>query len=168
LHAYTQKLLAMPGVVKVKGLTSIDPTNWDWPTTSCSTSFPSSFRWHRKRWPLCQGRHHRDVRRILAAPSSEEARQVVRQIRAIPLAAGIAGTGWRFSGLPPGLPAIAQAIWVPWTIAAIVCVIFVLLFFMLGSVFIPLEGGHYQPACRCPPPSARWSGCSRMATFPNG
>jgi RND superfamily putative drug exporter len=30
-------------------------------------------------------------------------------------------------------------VWVPWTIAAIVCVIFVLLFLMLGSVLIPLK-----------------------------
>jgi hypothetical protein len=40
------------------------------------------------------------------------------------------------SGLPPGLPD-SLSVWVPWTIAAIVCVIFVLLFFMLGSVLIP-------------------------------
>jgi RND superfamily putative drug exporter len=30
-------------------------------------------------------------------------------------------------------------VWVPWTIFAIVCVVFVLLFFMLGSLLIPLK-----------------------------
>jgi uncharacterized membrane protein YdfJ with MMPL/SSD domain len=139
LHAYTRQLLTMKGVVKVSGLTSIDD-QLGLADYQLLYEFPEQF-------PLASetlaGYAKGDTTVMYveysAAPSSEDARQLVRQIRAIPLAAGIQQIQ------VGGFPAFhldylhSLKVWVPWTIAAIVCVIFVLLFFMLGSVFIPLK-----------------------------
>lgn len=139
LYAYTQKLRAMPGVVSVAGLAGIDD-KLGLVDYQLLYEFPEQF-------PLASetlANYAKGDTTVMyveysAPPSSEAARQLVQQIRAIPLSAGIQQIQ------VGGFPAFhldylhSLSVWVPWTIAAIVCVIFVLLFFMLGSIFIPLK-----------------------------
>jgi RND superfamily putative drug exporter len=139
LHAYTQQLRALPGITKVSGLTSVDP-NLSLKDYQLLYEFPDQF-------PLAQetldGYAKADYSVMYveysAPPSSEEARQLVRQIRALPMPASIQQI--QVGGFPAFHLDYLHSLreWVPWTIAAIICVIFVLLFFMLGSVLIPLK-----------------------------
>lgn len=139
LDAYTQQLRSLPGIVKVTGLTSIDP-NLGLKDYQLLYEFPDQF-------PLAQETLEAYAKadytlmyvEYALAPSSEAARELVQRIRALAMPADIVQIQ------VGGFPAFhldylhSLRVWVPWTIAAIVCVIFVLLFFMLGSVLIPLK-----------------------------
>ncbi len=139
LDAYTQQLRSLPGVVKVTGLASIDP-DLGLKDYQLLYAFPDQF-------PLAQetlaGYAKADYTVMYVEyalpPSSEAARELVQRIRALAMPADIVQIQ------VGGFPAFhldylhSLRVWVPWTIAAIVCVIFVLLFFMLGSVLIPLK-----------------------------
>ena len=139
LDAYTQKLRTLPGIVKISGLTSIDP-NLNLKDYQLLYEFPDQF-------PLAQetldGYAKADFSLMhveySVPPSSEEARELVKKIRALPLPDSILQI--QVGGFPAFHLDYLQSLreWVPWTIAAIVGVIFVLLFFMLGSVLIPLK-----------------------------
>lgn len=139
LDAYTQQLRALSGITKVSGLTSVDP-NLSLKDYQLLYEFPDQF-------PLAQetldGYAKADYSVMYveysAPPSSEAARELVRQIRALSAPAGIQQI--QVGGFPAFHLDYLHSLreWVPWTIAAIVCVIFVLLFFMLGSVLIPLK-----------------------------
>ncbi len=139
LDAFTRQLAALPGVVKVSGLTSVDP-NLNLKDYQLLYEFPDQF-------PLAQETLEGYARQDFTLmhieyslpPSSEAARELIKQIRALPVPA-------QFKQIQVGgFPAFhldyldSLRTWVPWTIAAIVGVIFVLLFFMLGSVLIPLK-----------------------------
>jgi RND superfamily putative drug exporter len=139
LDAYTQSLRALSGVVKVSGLTSVDP-KLSLKDYQLLYAYPDQF-------PLAQetldsyakGDYCMLYVEYSPPPSSEAARDLVRHIRALAVPASL------LQVQVGGFPAFhldylhSLRVWVPWTIAAIVCVIFVLLFFMLGSVFIPLK-----------------------------
>ena len=139
LDAYTQQLRALPGVTKVSGLVSVDP-NLSLKDYQLLYEFPDQF-------PLAQetldGYSKADYTVIYVEyslpASSEAARELVRSMRALPVPASFRQVQ------VGGFPAFhldylhSLRVWVPWTIAAIVCVIFVLLFLMLGSVLIPLK-----------------------------
>ncbi len=139
LDAYTQQLRALPGIVKVTGLTSVDP-NLSLKDYQLLYEFPDQF-------PLAKetlDHYARADATVIyvdysARPSSETARALVKRIRALPVPPGLEQIH------VGGFPAFhldylnSLRVWVPWTIAAIVCVVFVLLFFMLGSVLIPLK-----------------------------
>lgn len=139
LDAYTQQLRALPGITKVSGLTSVDP-NLNLKDYQLLYEYPEQF-------PLATetlanfAKADTTVMYVEYSPpaSSEAARELVLQIRALVMPAGIRQIQ------VGGFPAFhldylhSLRVWVPWTIAAIVCVIFVLLFFMLGSVLIPLK-----------------------------
>lgn len=139
LDAYTQQLRTLPGITKVSGLTSVDP-NLGLKDYQLLYEYPDQF-------PLAQetldGYAKADYTVMYVEysfpPSSEAARDLVRQIRALAIPAGIQQIQ------VGGFPAFhldylhSLRVWVPWTIAAIVGVIFVLLFFMLGSVLLPLK-----------------------------
>jgi len=139
LDVYTQKLRALPGVVKVSGLTSVEPdlTLADY---QLLYEYPEQF-------PLAletlNGYAKGDTTVMYVEysvpPSSEAARELVKQIRALQIPAGVKQV--QVGGFPAFHLDYLQSLRdsVPWTIAAIVCVIFVLLFFMLGSVLIPLK-----------------------------
>jgi trehalose monomycolate/heme transporter len=139
LDALTEKLRQLPGIVKISGLTSIDPA-LNLEDYQLLYEFPDQF-------PLAQetldGYAKADYSLMhveySVPPSSEEARALVRQIRALELPENILQV--QVGGFPAFHLDYLQSLreWVPWTILAIVCVIFVLLFFMLGSVLIPLK-----------------------------
>jgi len=139
LDTYTQQLRTLSGITKVSGLTSVD-ANLTLKDYQLLYEFPEQF-------PLAQetldgyAKADYTVMYVEYSPpaSSEAARELVTQIRALAVPAGIRQIQ------VGGFPAFhldylhSLRVWVPWTIAAIVCVIFVLLFFMLGSVLIPLK-----------------------------
>jgi RND superfamily putative drug exporter len=139
LDAYTQRIQALPGVQRVHGLASVDPklTLVDY---ELLYAFPDQF-------PLAgetlayfgQADYTMLLIDFAYHPGSKEARELVRQIRALPLPAEFLHV--HVGGFPAFhldyLSSLASH--VPWTIVAIVGVIFVLLFLMLGSVLLPLK-----------------------------
>lgn len=139
LERVTRQIQALPGVTRVTGLVSVDP-QLSLADYQLLYQYPGQF-------PLAEqtlAEHARGDFTVIRVdysypPISAEARALVRQIRAIPAPAGVETIA--VGGFPAFhldyLASLAQ--WVPWTIAAIVCVIFVLLFLMLGSVLIPLK-----------------------------
>ncbi len=139
LDAFTQRIQALPGVQRVQGLASVDPT-LNLTDYQLLYEYPDQF-------PLAGETlayfGKADYTMLLVDfsfhPGSKEARELVRQIRGLPLPPELlhAHVG--------GFPAFhldylnSLATHVPWAIAAIVSVIFVLLFLMLGSVLLPLK-----------------------------
>ena len=139
LDAYTQQLRALTGIVKISGLTSVDP-NLKLADYQLLYEFPDQFPLATETLAAyAKGDTTVIYVEYSAPPSSEAARELVKQIRALPVPTSIKQVQ------VGGFPAFhldylhSLRVWVPWTIAAIVCVIFVLLFFMLGSVLIPLK-----------------------------
>lgn len=139
LDRLTRAMLAVPGVTQVKGLVSVDP-NLGLKDYQLLYEYPEQF-------PLATetlAAYAKDDYTLIYVdysprPVSDEARRMVERIRAIPLPESIAEV--QVGGFPAFHLDYLDSLryWVPWTIAAIVCVIFVLLFFMLGSVLIPLK-----------------------------
>ena len=139
LDQLTRAIQAMPGVEMVKGLVSMD-SNLSLKDYQLLYEFPDQF-------PLASetlAAYAKDDHTLIIVeygpkPVSMEARQLVESIRALPLPEGIAE--FHVGGFPAFHLDYLESLGarVPWTIAAIVCVIFVLLFFMLGSVLIPLK-----------------------------
>lgn len=139
LYAFEQGLAALPGVSRVVGLTGLD--------AGLSLDDYRLLYRHPGQFPLAAealGRlahgdfsvafvHHR------ADPSSPEARALVEQIRTLPLPAGVRGV--HVGGFPAEhLDYIAAlSSHMPWMAGAIVLVIYVLLFLMLGSALLPLK-----------------------------
>lgn len=139
LDSYTRQLQALSGVVKVSGLTSIDP-KLSLADYQLLYEFPDQFPLAQETLSVYAKSDYTVIYIEYAPPpSSEAARELVRQIRLLPQPESIVNIE------VGGFPAFhldyltSLRVWVPWTIAAIVCVIFVLLFFMLGSVLIPLK-----------------------------
>jgi uncharacterized membrane protein YdfJ with MMPL/SSD domain len=139
LDAYTQQLRALPGIIKISGLTSVDP-NLKLADYQLLYEFPDQFPLATETLAAyAKGDATVIYAEYSAPPSSEAARELVKQIRALPVPTSI--TQVQVGGFPAFHLDYLHSlrVWVPWTIAAIVCVIFVLLFFMLGSVLIPLK-----------------------------
>jgi len=139
LDRLTADIRAIPGVAGVKGLASVDPT-LALKDYQLLYAYPEQF-------PLATetlAAYAKDDHTLMLVdyapqPVSEEARRVVERIRAIPLPDGLVQV--QVGGFPAFHLDYLESLgyWVPWTILAIVGVIFVLLFFMLGSVLIPLK-----------------------------
>ncbi|MEW5786596.1 MAG: MMPL family transporter [Pseudomonadota bacterium] len=139
LDALTRAIQATPGVTRVQGLVSVD-ANMTLADYQLLYAYPEQF-------PLAGetlATYAREDHALMFVdytppPVSEAARELVGRLRAIPLPEGLVEVH------VGGFPAFhldyleTLAAWVPWTVLAIVCVIFVLLFFMLGSVLIPLK-----------------------------
>ena len=139
LDQLTRAIQAMPGVETVKGLVSVDP-HLALKDYQLLYEFPDQFPLASETLAsYAKDDHTLIVVEYTPKPVSHEARHLVESIRALPLPNGIAE--FHVGGFPAfHLDYLESlAVWVPWTIAAIVCVIFVLLFFMLGSVLIPLK-----------------------------
>ncbi len=139
LDRFTREIRAIPGVTQVKGLVSVDPT-LSLKDYQLLYEYPEQFPLATETLASFAKEDHTLVYvDYTPQPITEEARQLVSRIRAIPLPEGLA------QAQVGGFPAFhldyleSLAFWVPWAILAIVCVIFVLLFFMLGSVLIPLK-----------------------------
>ncbi len=139
LDELTRRIAALPGVTGVKGLVSVDPS-LNLADYQLLYEYPDQF-------PLASetlaalAKHDYTVIYVdyTQIPTSEAARHLIAGIRAIPRPAGLLKVE------VGGFPAFhldyleSLAFWVPWAILAIVGVIFVLLFFMLGSVLIPVK-----------------------------
>jgi RND superfamily putative drug exporter len=139
LDAYTQQLRALPGITQVSGLTSVEPdlTLADY---QLLYKYPEQFPLASETLAsYAKGDTTVMYVEYSVQASSEAARQLVKRIRALETPAGIKQI--QVGGFPAFHLDYLQSlrVWVPWTVAAIVCVIFVLLFFMLGSVLIPLK-----------------------------
>lgn len=145
LHELTQRIQALPGVTRVAGLTSLTEPNNQAGALSLADyqlmyEYPDQF-------PVAQlglqeyakGPDSLIFVYYQPVPTSQEARDLVRQVRAISLPAGLEEV--QVGGFPAFHLDYVQSLrdWVPWVILAIVCVIFVLLFLMLGSVLVPLK-----------------------------
>jgi len=139
LDTYTEQLRTLPGIVKISGLTSVDST-LKLADYQLLYEFPDQFPLATETLAAyAKGDTTVIYVEYSAPPSSEAARELVKQIRALPVPTNIKQVQ------VGGFPAFhldylhSLRVWVPWTIAAIVSVIFVLLFLMLGSVLIPLK-----------------------------
>jgi RND superfamily putative drug exporter len=139
LDRLTRQIQALPGVTRVHGLVSVDP-KLALEEYQLLYEYPEQFPLATETLAAYAKDNHTLFYVDYAPPPvSEEARHLVERIRAIPLPEGIAQV--HVGGFPAFHLDYLESLgyWVPWTIAAIVCVIFVLLFFMLGSVLIPLK-----------------------------
>jgi RND superfamily putative drug exporter len=139
LDQLTRRIQAVPGVSGVKGLVSVDPT-LALADYQLLYAYPEQFPLATETLAAyAKDDHTLMVVDYAPPPVSEEARRVVERIRAITPPEGIVQV--QVGGFPAFHLDYLESLgyWVPWTIAAIVCVIFVLLFFMLGSVLIPLK-----------------------------
>lgn len=145
LHELTQRIQALPGVTRVAGLTSLtEPNNQAGNLTLAdyqlmyeySDQFPAAQLGLRE---YAKGPDSLIFVYYKPAPTSPEARALVLQVRAIAPPPGLQEV--QVGGFPAFHLDYVESLrtWVPWVILAIVCVIFVLLFLMLGSVLLPLK-----------------------------
>ena len=141
LHRLVSQIQALPGVSRVSSLVSL--TEGD-PLTLADYQLMYEYP---EQFPVAQvglKEYAKDRDSMVfvyyhAAPTSLEARNLVRQIRAIALPGGLAEV--QVGGFPAFHLDYVDSLraGVPWVVLAIVCVIFVLLFLMLGSVLVPLK-----------------------------
>jgi len=145
LHELTQRIQALPGVSRVAGLTSLtEPNNQagalTLPDYQLMYEYPDQFpvaqlglREYAKGPDSLIFVYYKPV------PTSPEARALVLRVRAIALPQGLQEV--QVGGFPAFHLDYVESLrtWVPWVILAIVCVIFVLLFLMLGSVLLPVK-----------------------------
>jgi len=145
LHELTRKIQALPGVTRAAGLVSLsDPNNQAGALALADYQLMYAYP---DQFPVAQvglqeyakGPDSLIFVYYRAAPTSPEARALVRQIRAIPRPRGLQEV--QVGGFPAFHLDYVESLrsGVPWVILAIVCVIFVLLFLMLGSVLVPLK-----------------------------
>lgn len=139
LHALTERIRSMPGVQRVDALTSLQaPLSLD--------DYRNLYR-HPDDFPIAaaaiaeftRGDHTVASIHYSADPNSPAARELVRQIRALPPPPGIRDV--QVGGFPAEYLDYVDSLreWAPRVIAAIVAVISVLLFLMLGSVVLPIK-----------------------------
>ncbi len=139
LYALSRTLQGMAHVDRVVGLTNLDPA-------LSLEDYRLMYR-HPAEFPLAAASldaFARGDRSLLFVhytppPNSDAARDLARQIRALPLPAGIETL--HVGGFPADQVDYMHALrtGVPWVLAAIVLMVWVLLFFMLGSVVLPLK-----------------------------
>ena len=145
LHDLTQRILALHGVSRVASLVSLtDPQNQAGALTLADYRLMYQYP---EQFPVAQlglqeyakGQDSLMFVYYRAAPTSPQARALVRQVRALPLPTGLQEV--EVGGFPAFHLDYVESLrsGVPWVILAIVCVIFVLLFLMLGSVLVPLK-----------------------------
>jgi len=139
IDALTRAISALPGAKRVVGLTTLD--------AKLTTSDYQMLYANAEQFPIAaqaleahaRGDHSKLYVFYDATAQSEQARHLVRQIRALPTPPGM--VAFHVGGLPAFhldyLASLRDG--VPRTIAAIVVVIFVLLFLMLGSLFVPFK-----------------------------
>jgi RND superfamily putative drug exporter len=139
LHALAGQIEAMPEVDRVVGLTRVDPA-------LSLEDYRLMYR-YPDDLPLATATLDLFVRdgvslmfvHYLPPPNSDAARALAERIRALPLPEGIERL--HVAGFPADQVDYMQALkhGVPWVIAAIVGVVFALLFLMLGSVVLPFK-----------------------------
>jgi RND superfamily putative drug exporter len=139
IDALTKQIKAMPGVTRVAGMASLDD--------SLSLADYQMLYQNPGQFPVAsealatyaRGQQTRLVVFYSYAPKAHEAQRLVTQIRAIVRPPGI--TEVQVGGYPAFyldyLDSLKQ--WVPITMLAIIGIIFILLFLMLGSLMLPLK-----------------------------
>jgi RND superfamily putative drug exporter len=139
IHALTQQIQALPGVTRISGLTSLD-AGLQLADYQLLYQNPGQFPVAAAALQtFARGDQTRLIVFYTWLPQSEEAQTLVRGMRAIAVPPGIAEV--HVAGYPAFhrdyMDSLQQ--WVPLTVAAIVGVIFILLFFMLGSLLVPVK-----------------------------
>ena len=139
LHGLARRIEAEPGVSRVAGLVSLDPALG-------LQDYQLLYR-HPDQFPLAEaslstfakGAQTFMLVYYRGAASSPEAHALVRTLRALPVPAGIEAV--RVGGFPAEHLDYVDALseWTPKVVAAIVVVITVLLFLMLGRVVLPIK-----------------------------
>ncbi len=139
LDVLTRQIAAIPGVSRVDSLVTLN--------AGMSLADYQLFYQYPEQFPgaalalnrFAKGSQSLILVRYSHDPISAEARQLVRQVRAISLPAGV--VSMQVGGFPAEhLDYVNSLIeYSPWIMAAITGVIGVLLFLMLGSVFLPLK-----------------------------
>ena len=139
LDDLTRQIQALPGVTRVQGLVSVDP-NLALSDYEMLYQYPEQFLLATETLDTyAKGEYTQLIVDYSMSSNSPEARELVQRIRALPLPEGLAEM--HVGGFPAFhldyLDSLATR--VPWVMLAIVSVIFVLLFLMLGSLLIPIK-----------------------------
>lgn len=139
IHALSERIKAMPGVTRIAGMTSLDD--------SLTLEEYQMLYQNPGQFPVAAealGMYARGAQTRLVVfysfmPKAPEAQRLVQAIRAIEPPAGIAEI--QVGGYPAFYLDYLDSLkkWVPITMAAIIAIIFVLLFFMLGSLMLPFK-----------------------------
>lgn len=139
LHTLSQELRSLPGVDRVVGLANLDEA-LSLEDYRLMYTYPADF-------PLAAAAMDQFARgdqsllfvHYTPPPNSDAARELAQRIRALPLPPGMVSL--HVGGFPADQVDYMHALrtGVPWVIATIVIVIFVLLFLMLGSVVLPIK-----------------------------
>lgn len=139
IHALSRQIQAMPGVTRVAGMTSLDD--------ALTLDEYQMLYQNPGQFPVAaetlstyaRGAQTRLVVFYSFLPKAPEAQRLVEAIRAIPKPAGIAEI--QVGGYPAFYLDYLDSLkkWVPITMVAIIAIIFVLLFFMLGSLMLPFK-----------------------------
>jgi RND superfamily putative drug exporter len=139
IDALTRGIAALPGVTEVKGLTSVD-------AKLTLADYQLLYR-YPEQFPLAgstlaafsRGHYSLLYVNYNPVPTSEAARTLAAQIRALPVPAGLAEM--QVGGYPAFnldyIEALQQG--VPWVLAAILAINLLILFLMLGSVVLPIK-----------------------------
>jgi RND superfamily putative drug exporter len=139
LHALTERIRAVPGVTRIGSLTSLE-TNFSAADYQMMYQYPEQFPIAAETLKvLVRDRHTRVYVFYDAAPQSAQAMRLVREIRALPASPDLAAVhvgGYPAFQIDYIESLTSQSLLV---VAAIVCVIFVLLFLMLGSLLVPAK-----------------------------
>ncbi|MEW6120168.1 MAG: MMPL family transporter [Pseudomonadota bacterium] len=139
LHKLGADIAALPGIARVTGLMSLDPALG---LADYQLLYANPEAFPQAAAALDEfGRGQTSVLyvHVEADPTSAAARQLVSRIRALPLPAGLAEVQvGGFSAFHLDYLDTLRA-HVPVALAAIVAVIFVLLFLMLGSILVPVK-----------------------------
>ena len=146
LFDYTRRLQAMPGVTRVDSLVTLDP-RLDAGGSAAYAAFYSSIGNPANPQSALAARaaaqfahDNYSVVNVLyeSEPLGNAAQELVRQIREVAPPEGVnAWVGGYTAELDDFLASLQTG--VPWAIALIVAVMFLLLFLMLGSVVVPLK-----------------------------
>ena len=140
LYDYTRQIAALPGVERVDSLVSFDARL----DKGAYEAFYSEAAMSGN--PVAQavaGQFSRDNYSLVSVifndePLASSTQQLVKDIRSLQVPAGMSvQVGGQTAQLVDFLASLANSI--PWALAIIISVIFVLLFLMLGSVVIPLK-----------------------------
>ncbi len=138
-HALTGAIRALPGVTRLQGLTSLEEslTLADYRMLYANPGqFPLA---EGAMGQFAKGEYSMILVHYQADPASPEARDLVTRIRALPLPEGVLEL--QVGGFPAEYLDYVDSLfeWMPTVIAAIVVIIGILLFLMLGSFLLPLK-----------------------------
>jgi RND superfamily putative drug exporter len=139
IHALSEKIRAMPGVTRIAGMTSLD-ASLTLDEYQMLYQNPGQFPVAAEALGLyARGNQTRFIVFYSFPPKAPEAQRLVRDIRAIVRPPGI--TEVQVGGYPAFYLDYLDSLrkWVPITMAVIIGIIFVLLFFMLGSLMLPFK-----------------------------